>query len=59
MYPTVSSQLTENANLKIGPEEKQVAIDQASRFSQQCKVYAPMYPQLTLHALENPEAALG
>ncbi len=55
VYPTVSSQLTVNATLEIGPEEKQVAIDQASRFSQQCKVYAPMYPQITLHALEHPE----
>ncbi len=55
VYPTVSSQLTVNANEEIGPEEKQVAIDQASRFSQQCKVYAPIYPQITLHALENPE----
>jgi hypothetical protein len=55
VYPTVSSQLTVNANLEIGPEEKQVAIDQASRFSQQCKVYAPIYPQITVHALENPE----
>jgi hypothetical protein len=55
VYPTVSNQLTENANLEIGPEETQTAIDQASRFSQQCKVYAPMYPQVTLHALEKHE----
>ena len=54
VYPTVSSQAkTEhghlvNANLEIGPEETQIAIDQASRFSQTCKVYAPIYPQLTL-----------
>jgi Protein of unknown function (DUF3089) len=54
VYPTVSNQLTENANLEIGPEETQTAIDQASRFSQQCKVYAPMYPQVTLHALKSP-----
>ncbi len=54
VYPTVSSQLTVNANEEIGPEEKQVAIDQASRFSQQCRVYAPIYRQLTLHALESP-----
>ena len=52
VYPTVSSQLTVNANLEIGAEEQQVAIDQASRFSQQCKVYAPIYPQITLHALK-------
>lgn len=55
VYPTVSSQETENSNLEIGAEEKQVAIDQASRFSQHCKVYAPMYKQLTLHAIKEPE----
>jgi hypothetical protein len=55
VYPTVSSQSTVNANLEVGPEEKQVAIDQASRFSQRCLVYAPIYPQLTLHAIEHPE----
>jgi len=54
VYPTVSSQQTINANLEIEPVERQVAIDQASRFSQDCKVYAPMYPQLTLYALEHP-----
>jgi Protein of unknown function (DUF3089) len=54
VYPTVSNQLTENANLEIGPEETQTAIDQASRFSQQCRVYAPIYPQVTLHALKSP-----
>jgi Protein of unknown function (DUF3089) len=55
VYPTVSRQETVNANLEIGAEEKQVAIDQASRFSQECKVYAPMYRQITVHALEHPE----
>ena len=54
VYPTVSSQFTENANLEIGPEEKQIAIDQASRFSQTCKVYAPIYPQLTIPAINTP-----
>jgi Protein of unknown function (DUF3089) len=56
VYPTVSKQTTPNANLEIGLEETQTAIDQASRFSQQCKVYAPMYPQVTLHELEKHEA---
>ncbi len=54
VYPTVSSQTTANANLEIDPEETQIAIDQASRFSQTCKVYAPMYPQLTLKAISTP-----
>jgi hypothetical protein len=59
VYPTVSSQLTVNANLEIGAEEKQVAIDQASRFSQQCKVYAPIYPQITVHALKEGGVSEG
>src|SRR5271165_546435 len=50
VYPTVSEQEGPNANLEIEPQQKQIAIDQASRFSQVCKVYAPMYPQLTLKA---------
>ena len=53
LYPTVSGQSTPNANLQIDPEETAVAIQQASRFSQVCKVYAPMYRQRTLTALLN------
>jgi hypothetical protein len=45
VYPTVSGQTTQNANLNIEPEETAIAVSQASRFSQVCKVYAPMYPQ--------------
>jgi len=56
VYPTVSSQKGPNANLNIDPEEEAVAIAQASRFSQVCKVYAPMYPQLTLPALNEKKA---
>jgi hypothetical protein len=54
VYPTVSEQEGPNANLEIEPQETQIAIDQASRFSQDCKVYAPMYKQLTLKAINNP-----
>jgi Protein of unknown function (DUF3089) len=54
VYPTVSGEEKFNSDLTIEPEEEQVAIDQASRFSQQCKVYAPMYEQLTLYALKHP-----
>jgi hypothetical protein len=55
VYPTVSEQETENSNLEIEANETQVAIDQASRFSQDCKVYAPMYKQITLTALKHAE----
>jgi len=54
VYPTVSPQLGIVANLHIDPAETAVAEAQASRFSQVCRVYAPMYPQLTLHAIVDP-----
>ncbi|HLI31313.1 MAG TPA: DUF3089 domain-containing protein [Solirubrobacteraceae bacterium] len=54
VYPTVSSQGAENASLEIDPEEEAIAEAQASRFSQDCKLYAPIYPQLTLQAINNP-----
>jgi pimeloyl-ACP methyl ester carboxylesterase len=51
VYPTVSLQQGIVANLKIDPAETSVAEAQASRFSLDCRVFAPIYPQLTLHAL--------
>ena len=51
VYPTVSTQPGVTANLHIDPAETSVARAQASRFSQVCKVYAPMYPQITLLGL--------
>jgi hypothetical protein len=51
VYPTVSTQTTENANLTIQPAEIGAAVDQASRFSQVCRVWAPMYRQVTTAAL--------
>jgi hypothetical protein len=47
VYPTVSSQPGLNASLAIQPTETAVAVEQAARFSQVCKVYAPMYRQVT------------
>jgi hypothetical protein len=51
IYPTVSTEQTVNANLEIQPAEKVTAMAQASRFSQVCRVYAPMYRQVTLKGL--------
>jgi hypothetical protein len=48
VYPTVSDQKTGNANLNIDPEERSIALYQAARYSQTCRVFAPMYRQLTL-----------
>jgi hypothetical protein len=53
VYPTVNEREGPNANPEeAGPEEKLVAREQASRFSQACRVYAPIYPQVTLVAEE-------
>jgi len=51
VYPTVSDQAGPNANLSIDPEERSIALYQASRFSQLCRVYAPVYRQLTVPSL--------
>jgi hypothetical protein len=51
VYPTVSTELTANADLKVQPAEVAAAEDQASRFSQVCDVWAPMYRQVTVSAL--------
>lgn len=65
VYPTVSFQKGPNADLTIDKEETEVAVAQASRFSDVCRVYAPMYRQLTLSAIgggataQNRELAYG
>lgn len=54
VYPTVSRQSTLNANLSIDPEERAAALVEASRFSQVCRVYAPMYRQVTGKGFTSP-----
>jgi pimeloyl-ACP methyl ester carboxylesterase len=54
VYPTISPEETVNANLQIDLNLREVAVAQASRFSQACRVYAPVYRQITLHALSHP-----
>lgn len=51
MYPTVSNQLTLNSTLAIDPEEVSIAEWQAARFSSVCRVFAPMYRQVTATGL--------
>jgi hypothetical protein len=51
VYPTVSDQKGPTANLRIDPEERSIALYQAARYSQECRVFAPMYRPITLPAL--------
>ncbi len=54
VYPTISGETTVNADLATDFRLKEVATAQASRFSQACRVYAPVYRQLTLSAIDHP-----
>lgn len=51
LYPTTSLQTAMNADLSIDPELVTIATWQAAPFSKVCRVYAPVYPQLTIAAL--------
>jgi len=51
VYPTVSFDQTPNSDMTAGPEEKNVVQQQFARFASQCRVYAPLYRQVTLTAL--------
>ena len=51
VYPTVSNDPTGNSDMVAGPEELSVIRAQFARFGSQCRVYAPLYRQVTLTAL--------
>jgi hypothetical protein len=53
VYPTVSDQKTTLANRRIDPVQRSIALYQAARYSQVCRVFAPMYRQVTLTALDS------
>jgi hypothetical protein len=51
VYPTVSRDEAPNSDIVAGPEEKEVARQQLARFGSVCRLYAPVYRQVTLSAL--------
>ena len=51
VYPTVSDQKTPITNLEVDDVLRSIALYQAARYSELCKVYAPVYRQRTLAAL--------
>ena len=48
VYPTVSDDPTPNSDLEIDPEERSIALYQAARYALHCRMFAPIYRQLTL-----------
>src|SRR6185436_19688632 len=53
VYPTVSLDQGGNSDMTAGPEEHGVILQQFARFSSVCRVYAPLYRQVTLTALRS------
>jgi hypothetical protein len=47
VYPTVSNQATKNATQTAEPEVRSIALFQAQRFSTRCRVFAPLYREVT------------
>jgi hypothetical protein len=54
VYPTVSDQPALNATRRVDPEIRSIVRYQAARYAQECRVYAPLYRQLTVAALGRP-----
>ena len=51
VYPTVSAEPTLNSDMNPGPEERRIVASQVARFASDCRVYAPMYRQISLAGL--------
>ncbi len=51
VYPTVSSDPSANSDMNIDPAERGVVRSQFARFGAACRLFAPMYRQVTLAAL--------
>jgi hypothetical protein len=54
VYPAASTETTPNSNLVIQATEIRVAEIQAAWFSTVCRVWAPMYEQVTVSEIETP-----
>ena len=53
VYPTVSFDRSHNSDMIPGPEETAVVNQQLNRFASQCRIFAPMYRQVTITALRS------
>jgi hypothetical protein len=59
VYPTVSNPRRRVATRRIDPELRSIALYQAARFSQVCRVYAPVYRQATVPAMQSLATTRG
>jgi len=59
VYPTVSRDTTPNSDMEPGVGEINVIRQQFARFGSQCRVFAPLYRQVTLTALRANMSGAG
>ena len=55
VYPTVSDQAGPQATQVVDDVLRSIALYQAARYSRDCRVYAPVYRQVTIQGLLNPQ----
>ena len=51
VYPTISTDTTDNSDMNADPAEVNVIAQQFARFGSKCRTFAPIYRQLTLAGL--------
>ena len=51
VYPTVSDQEGPTASFRIDPELRSIALYQAARYTSECRMFAPVYRQITLQGI--------
>jgi len=57
VYPTVSNQSGDIATKAVDPELRSIALFQTARYSQVCRVFAPVYRQVTVQGLNRGKYA--
>ena len=56
VYPTVSDQKRPQATKVVDDVLRSIALYQAARYSRDCRVYAPVYRQVTIQGLTDPDS---
>lgn len=56
VYPTISTDTTDNSDMTADPAELNVIAQQFARFASKCRPFAPLYRQLTLAGLRKQMA---
>lgn len=59
VYPTVSMQPVANADMSVDAEERAVVKLQFARFASKCRLFAPLYRQMTIAQLRKALAGEG